>query len=54
MKSDIRNVNYKEQYHGYQEWYWGDELWFRCNYKNGNPIGYREYYYSKQRLYHIR
>lgn len=54
MKADITNLNYKRELHGYQEWYWDGELYVKSNYKNGNPIGYREYYYRKQRLYHIR
>jgi len=51
---DIDNFNKKGNYHGYQEWYWFDELTLRCNYKNGLEIGYQECHFTKQTRYRIR
>ena len=51
---DITNKNSKEQYHGYQEWYVRNELYYRGNYKNDNIIGYTESHYSKITRYNIR
>lgn len=54
MKEDITNVNYKEQYHGYQEWYYVDELYYRGKWKNGLEIGYEESHGYKLTLFYIR
>ena len=40
MKQDIINSNNKGQQHGYQEWYYNDEIMLRANYKNDFAIGY--------------
>lgn len=44
MKEEIYNKNNKDQLHGYQEWYYIDDitLWLRGLYKNGKPINYYE------------
>ncbi len=43
----IESKNYKNQYHGYQEWYWttsyNNGLWLRGNYKCHQEIGYHEW-----------
>jgi len=54
MKKTIRNKNTKGQRHGYQEWYWDNELSYRGNNKNGEIIGYSEWHFTKQTRYHIR
>lgn len=41
MKEDIDPKNTKGQWHGYQEWHFSD-YWVRCNYVNGNIVGYYE------------
>ena len=62
MKEDITNVNSKEQYHGYQERYWGElrnKLYYRANWRYDCCIGYEEYHsgngetnlYSETNLY---
>lgn len=51
---DITNKNSKEQYHGYQEWYIPNTLWYRGNYKNDESIGYEEYHFIKKTRYNIR
>ena len=39
----IINYNTEGEYHGYQQWYGGDnELWLRGKQKNGLEIGYEE------------
>ena len=42
MNKEIYNKNDKNQFHGYQEWYGNNEVWLRCKYKNGQPVGYYE------------
>ena len=54
MKEDITNVNYKEQYHGYQEWYYVDELYYRGKYKNGKLVDYSEHCMKKKTYFYIR
>ena len=53
---DITNRNSKEQYHGYQAWYYDydNKLYYRANYKNNMKIGYEEYHWSKITRYNIR
>jgi hypothetical protein len=44
---DIDNYNTKYQRHGYQEWYHymnKPKIKVRCNYKNGQEIGYEEWH----------
>ena len=61
MKEEIVNFNSKEQYHGYQERYWGElrnKLYYRANWRYDCCIGYEEYH-SEYHLYettrfHIR
>ena len=54
MNKDIINKNDKRQWHGYQEWYVNNKLWFRCNYKNDKINGYIEWYGIKQTKFYIR
>ena len=54
MKEEIVNFNSKEQYHGYQQWYWDNTLVVRLNYKNGNEIGYEELHVLKKTIFYIR
>lgn len=39
-KKDITTRNIKKEWHGYQEWYWLDELSLIGNYRNNDPFGY--------------
>lgn len=44
---EIEPKNSKDQFHGYQEWYWDTDctlLWYRGKWKNGFEIGYEEYH----------
>ena len=41
-KIDIEPKNSKGQFHGYQEWYIFNVLWFKGNRINGERIGYVE------------
>ena len=36
--------NNKSQKHGYWEYYFDGELWFKCFYQNGKLVGYGEFY----------
>jgi hypothetical protein len=42
MTEDIDPINENLNFHGYQEWYYLGNLWVKGNYKDGQPIGYRE------------
>jgi len=53
MKKTIRNKNTKGQRHGYQEWYWDNELSYRGNFKNGRLIGYSESHNAEQTKFYI-
>ncbi len=51
---EIINYNNKEQYHGYQEWYWdGNELSYRRYRKNYLRIDYTEYHLAKRTNFYI-
>ena len=42
---EIEPKNSKDEFHGYQEWYWDKDctlLWYRGKYRNGIEIGYEE------------
>jgi len=46
-KKDITPRNAKGQEHGYWERYCPNgDLWFKCNYNNGEKIGYWEVYWG--------
>jgi hypothetical protein len=51
---DIKNYNKIGQLHGYQKQYWGDNIMYRINAKNGIATGYCEFYRIKETRYHIR
>ena len=55
---DIDPTNLKGQLHGYQEWYAENKLWIRglvrCNYKNGQEIGYEEWHNNTQTNFYIK
>ena len=45
---EIKNYNNKQELHGYQEWYYGnDDLWIRGTAKHDEPIGYEEIHEHK-------
>ncbi len=50
---DIDPRDKKGNYHGYQEWYWGD-LWVRCTYKHGDDVGYEENHKNKETYFYIK
>ena len=54
MKKTIRNKNTKGQRHGYQEWYWDNELSYRGVWKNNRRIGYQEWHRVKKTEYYIK
>jgi hypothetical protein len=54
---EIKNYNNKQELHGYQEWYYGnDDLWIRGTAKHDEPIGYEEIHEHKwsQTTFYIR
>ena len=53
MSKDIDPRDKKGDYHGYQEWYWGD-LWVRCTYKHGDDVGYEENHRNKETNFYIK
>lgn len=52
MKS-IRNYNKKGERHGYNERYYNGKMIFRGKYINDNLMGYSEWYYIKETIFHI-
>ncbi len=58
MNKEIRNINSKNELHGYQTRYLigrKDTLLVRTNTRNNKIIGYDEYHgYNNQTNYHIR
>ncbi len=50
----IRNYNDKGSYHGYQQWYYDDKLWFRGNSKHGLNLGYIENHTVKRTTFVIK
>ena len=54
MKKDIENINDKGEYHGYQEWYYNNELGLRGYYKNNKSIGYIEWHDNAVTTYYIK
>jgi hypothetical protein len=55
-EKDKEPKNSKGQHHGYQEWYFGGNLWVRCNLNNGLTMGYTEVhsYLALSTNFHIR
>ena len=51
---DIITQNSKGQHHGYQEFYYYNELGYRANYKNNMKIGYEEYHRTNKTTFYIR
>lgn len=51
---NIINYNSKSQCHGYQEWYWGEELKLRAYIKMDKVMGYEEFHGVKQTNFYIR
>lgn len=41
---NIESFNKDGQREGYQQSYFGDNLFYKCHYLNGDEIGYEEYY----------
>ena len=56
MKKPIRNINNKNQLHGYNEKYWNNNLllWIRGNFKKNLSVGYTESHYYKQTRFYIK
>lgn len=59
MKKEIENKNinnkkYNGDFHGYQEWYYGDKLWLRVMYKHDEPIGYEDDHHKNISTFYIR
>lgn len=54
VNKEILQFNDKKQYHGYQEWYYGDKLELRGVMKNDMEIGYEEWHEEKVTNYYIR
>ena len=52
--NNIKSKNSKDQFHGYQEWYWKDTIYFKSNYINGKRIGYTENHYINKTTFYIR
>ena len=47
-------TNSKDEYHGYHEWYDGDDIWVRVVMKNGLDIGYEENHWERVTIFHIK
>ena len=47
-KKSIEPRNDKNQRHGYWEFYWDGELWYKCYYINGQLNGYNEEIFRKE------
>ena len=45
-KENIVPKNSKGEYHGYQEWYVDNVIWYRGCHKNSQEVGYNELNYS--------
>ncbi len=55
MNKDIININNKNQYHEYQEWYGSyGKLDLRGKFKNDNPVGYIEVHWLKKTKLYIK
>jgi hypothetical protein len=58
MNKEIITKNDKGNYHGYQQWYHYDKLWFRGNSKHGRGMGYLEWHVEHvvdiETQFHIR
>jgi hypothetical protein len=52
--NNISNYNSKYEYHGYQQRYWDDILYYRGKWIHGNEIGYEEAYVVKTVNFYIR
>jgi len=54
MNKNIININNKNQYHGYQEWYTFNTISHRGNWKHNTVYNYQEHHRVKQTTYHIK
>lgn len=54
MNKEILNKNDKNQWHGYQEWYYNNKLFYRGKWKNNRPISYFEDHVIKRTHFHIK
>lgn len=56
MNKEIININNKNKYHGYQEWYTIPKLllFLRANYKNNKIVAYAEHHLEKETVYVIK
>ena len=53
-KRDIDPRNKNGDFHGYQEWYYDNSLWLRCNYVHDEPKGYEDDHHKETTTYYIR
>jgi hypothetical protein len=51
---DIEPKNQKNQFHGYQEWYSYEDIWYRGIFKHGMEFGYEEYHQDIETNFYIR
>lgn len=51
---EIKNINNKKQYHGYQEWFINNKSTLRGNFKNNKTIAYVEYQHNRKTYFYIR
>ena len=52
MKNEIINKK-KGKVHGYQQWYYYDLLYCRCNFAHDKETGYAELHMVKETYYYI-
>ena len=45
MSKDITPRNNKGEQHGYWEYYYKGNLWYKCFFQNDKRVGYEENYY---------
>ncbi len=53
MNEDIKNFDENGNWHGYQQRYWSNNLWYRGKWKNHYPIGYLEDHHVKLTKFYI-
>ena len=54
MNKEIKNINDKGLYHGYQQWFINNKHRLRGNFKNNSMVGYLEYHYFNKTIFFIK
>ena len=56
IKKGVYNKNDKGEWHGYNEWYWSERIYYpvRVNYRNDKETGYEENAWNKKTNFYIR